>query len=258
MLNCKRVLGVVATLSLLTTAPPANAGGFSAGHRDYNVSNNQSQTVTQATPIQKTREATTAELNGEWTKNKNNGKWTYHLSDGTPYTGWLNDNGNWYYIKWDEMIANHYAEGYYLGSDGILTAPPATSSYGSRTITPQDVEATKNLREKLLKEGWVDDYYTGCYWGGDEVTLNLQPNKTGTHYETECNIVAGVATVTLYKELVSNSDYNSISKNRTRIPLDKYLEYKKEGKISWFTEYFSMGGGPVHYEYAEYIKADAV
>ena len=34
-------------------------------------------------------------------------------------TGWLNDNGTWYYLNADgSMAANTYVDGYYVGSNG--------------------------------------------------------------------------------------------------------------------------------------------
>lgn len=201
--------------------------------------------------VKKTREATTDELNGVWTKNRSNGEWTYHLSDGTHYEGWLNDNGKWYYISGDRMLKNLYAEGYYLGSDGVLTTPPATLNYMLRTITPQDVQATKELREKLLKEGWVQQL-SDDHWIGDEATLDLLPDKDGINYSTECIIRAGVANVLVW---VNDSWGYGNDNHRIELPLEKYLEYKKEDMIGKCeVKITTMDGSNFGKEYWEFLR----
>lgn len=230
-----------------------------------NTTLNDDNTINNSTAKnEKTRVATTKELNGNWVTRFDGREnvWTYHLSDGSHYEGWLNDNGNFYYIKWDKMLTDTYAEGCYLGSNGILTTPPATSSYSNRTITPQDVNATKELREKLLNEGWAEDTI-GNYWGGDEANIYWPAGKDGISYNTNCHIVSGVGTVPIYTEsgFKDFNNYRQWTNNDSHLitlPLDKYLEYKKDGKILKFTVNSTADG--IHYlsTYSEYLKDGTV
>ncbi|WP_271814728.1 hypothetical protein [Clostridium beijerinckii] len=219
------------------------------------------------TQIKTTRQATTEELNGGWTTyfDGRSTYWTYHLSDGTPYEGWLNENGAWYYIRSNRMLTNCYVEGFYLGADGVLTTPPATFNYHYyldvstkyRTITPQDVQATKVVREKLLKEGWIEDIF-GSYWLGDVDNVYFPSGKDGIKYSTSCHIVAGVATVTLYtesgyKDYDNRKNWTNGDSHTITLPVEKYLEYKKEGNVGRFTVYWSVNGGKPTSEYNEYL-----
>ena len=164
-----------------TKSTPVTHQTYIETEEDNTVNN-----ATQTTQIVKTREATTEELNGEWTTNKYNGKWTYHLSDGTPYEGWLNDNGVWYYIKFDAMLTNIYINGEYLGTDGIWTEPPAVLTYANgESITKEGVQATKDLLAKLASEGWVYRY-GGEEWLNDEASIYVAPSKSGIPCDTEC------------------------------------------------------------------------
>lgn len=275
MNNCKKLLGLVA-LSLLATATPVLAATMAdvqystqaqtkstkVTHQTY-IETDDDNTVnntTQTTQIKKIREATTEELNGEWTTNKYNGKWTYHLSDGKAYEGWLNDNGVWYYIKFDEMLTNTYINGEYLGTDGIWTEPPAVLTYANgESITKEGVQATKDLLTKLASEGWVYRY-GGEEWLNDTASIYVAPSKSGIPFDTECKIKAGIATIRIYTE-AGHKDFNN-NKTWTKgdghevyISLDQYLEYKKQGKIAQATCYWSTNGIGKDEAIYEYIKS---
>ena len=48
-----------------------------------------------------------------------NGTWYYLQSNGAMKTGWLNDNGTWYYLNANgSMAANTVVDGYKLGANG--------------------------------------------------------------------------------------------------------------------------------------------
>ena len=48
-----------------------------------------------------------------------NGTWYYLQSNGAMKTGWLNDNGTWYYLQSNGAMAkNTTIDGYRLGSNG--------------------------------------------------------------------------------------------------------------------------------------------
>lgn len=236
-----------------------------SGATTNNATSSANNATTQKTQITKTRQATAEELNGKWLIRSNGIAtfWAYHLSDGSPYTGWLKYNGSWYYLKYDSMLTNRYVEGEYIGADGALTTPPATFNYNGgnlkyRTITPQDVKATKEMRERLLKDGWVQDFL-GAYWTGDEATVYLPPDKDGTPYSTTCNIVAGVATVTVltdygYRDFNNHKQWKDRSSYSIKLPLEEYLEYKKEGKIGKFEVYWTVNGVNLEPEYNEYLQ----
>ena len=286
------LLGLVGVITLLTTVITTptlavsfgtfndkveSSGGTTVTHKEFDLGNNEDNTATQTTQItvKKTREATTEELKGAWTTSWNgrSHEWTYSLSDGSHYEGWLNDNGTWYYIKFGKMLTNLYVEGYYLGPDGIITTPPATFNYhyyldistNGRTITPQDVQATKEVRERLLKEGWINIDTSDSYWTGDQDVLILSPGKDGIKCTTACKIIAGVGTVTLYTEL-GERDYGNRKNwikgdgHTIELPLDKYLEYKKEGKVVSFTESWTIvfPKAEREYKHSEYLKDGVV
>ncbi|EES51215.1 cell wall-binding protein [Clostridium botulinum] len=49
-------------------------------------------------------------------------KWYFFDSSGYMNTGWIEDNGNWYYCYGDGSMANNcYAGNYYLNNNGVWT-----------------------------------------------------------------------------------------------------------------------------------------
>lgn len=261
------LLGIVGVLTLLTTviATPTLAldskGGMTVTHKEFNVGNNENTTVTQTKQIKKIREAKIEELNGAWTTHFDgrSNYWTYYLSDGSGYDGWLKDNGNWYYIMRGKMLTNTYIYGEYINTDGVWGEPPAVITYASgQSVTKEGVQATKDLLAKLTSEGWVYRF-GGEEWFRDEAHIYAPPSKGGTPCNTVCVIKAGVGTVYLYTE-AGYLDFNNYKKWTTGdghlvdMPLEQYLEYKKQGKIGQSTCYTSTNGVGRYEEIFEYVK----
>lgn len=48
-----------------------------------------------------------------------NGTWYYLQASGAMKTGWLNDNGTWYFLNASgKMLSNTVVDGYKLGANG--------------------------------------------------------------------------------------------------------------------------------------------
>ena len=65
-----------------------------------------------------------------WSKGGDNVEWRfYDKSTGIMKTGWLNDNGTWYYLQADGSMAHGiYIDGYWLGYNGVWDTSKDDSS----------------------------------------------------------------------------------------------------------------------------------
>jgi hypothetical protein len=90
------------------------------------------------------KDRTTGSVETGWIQD--NGYWYYLNSDGVMQTGWVYDSGNWYYLYSDGIMATDTTiDGYYLSSTGAWTTTNnSTSSNSESALTWEDVYG-KNL-----------------------------------------------------------------------------------------------------------------
>lgn len=76
----------------------------------------------------------------------NNGNWYYYYSNGSTATGWIKSGNDWYYLLKDgSMASNTKVDGYYLNSSGAWS-----------TNAPSTVYNGTDIKQKLYNLGFVD------------------------------------------------------------------------------------------------------
>ena len=153
MTNLKRLLvGAIAILATTTVIPTVGASASTWNSSNLNKSISQTGTVSAQTASTTTRQASVAsasqadgwnftsvdditfkkdgKLVTDWSKGGDNVEWRYYdKSTGVMKTGWLNDNGTWYYLYADGHMAHDtYINGYYLDVSGAYDASKNDSS----------------------------------------------------------------------------------------------------------------------------------
>ena len=158
MTNLKRLVGAIAILATTTVGASASTLGSSRNYnveshfgadtldsigvsqatgwnssnpnkslaQTANTSNTSQVSATQAdgwnfTSINDITFKKDGQLVKGWSKGGDNVEWRfYDKSTGIMKTGWLNDNGTWYYLQADGSMAHGiYIDGYWLGYNGV-------------------------------------------------------------------------------------------------------------------------------------------
>ncbi len=109
-------------------------------------------------------------------------QWKYQNDDGSYATGWVEDDGKFYYMGADGiMLADaRTPDGYYVGTDGVWDGqPPATAVITAGESTPS-VSLTTSTPSTVYQPGI---YQVGVDIPAGEYVLLAQPGITEADYE---------------------------------------------------------------------------
>lgn len=105
-------------------------------------------------------DASGKQVKGTWVND--NGNWYYLRADGIMATSWLNEGGNWYYLYSNGCMAkNTTINGYYLNSSGAWSQNNSMSTENVFSY----IGLTKNdILNKFGQYDYIGDYEESEYW----------------------------------------------------------------------------------------------